>query len=113
MSDVGKFEYLALLGGCVLLTLPLELIFGARVWRRPRRALRAIAPVVLVFGAWDVAAIALGHWWFNPRFVTGVTLPPGLPLEELAFFVVIPMCGVLTYEAVRNLLSGRLRQSRR
>ena len=113
MSDVGKFEYLALLGGCVLLTLPLEFIFGARVWRRPRRALRAIAPVILVFGAWDVAAIALGHWWFNPRFVTGVTLPPGLPLEELAFFVVIPMCGVLTYEAVRNLLSGRLRQSRR
>ena len=113
MSDVGKFEYLALLGGCVLLTLPLEFIFGARVWRRPRRALRAIAPVVLVFGAWDVAAIALGHWRFNSRFVTGVTLPPGLPLEELAFFVVIPMCGLLTYEAVRNLLSGRLRQSRR
>ena len=113
MSDVGKFEYLALLGGCVLLTLPLEFIFGARVWRRPRRALRAIAPVILVFGAWDVAAIALGHWWFNPRFVTGVTLPPGLPLEELAFFVVIPMCGLLTFEAVRNLLSGRLRQSRR
>jgi lycopene cyclase domain-containing protein len=110
---VGKLEYLALLGGCVLLTLPLEFIFGARVWRRPRRALRAIAPVILVFGAWDVAAIALGHWWFNPRFVTGVTLPPGLPLEELAFFVVIPMCGLLTYEAVRNLLSGRLRQSRR
>ena len=110
---MGKFEYLALLGGCVLLTLPLEFIFGARVWRRPRRALRAIAPVILVFGAWDVAAIALGHWWFNPRFVTGLTLPPDLPLEELAFFVVIPMCGLLTYEAVRNLLSGRLRQSRR
>jgi lycopene cyclase domain-containing protein len=113
VSDVGQFEYLALLGGCVLLTLPLEFLFGARVWRRPRRALRAIAPVVLVFGAWDVAAIALGHWWFNSRFVTGVTLPPGLPLEELAFFVVIPMCGLLTYEAVRNLLSGQLRQSRR
>jgi lycopene beta-cyclase len=113
VSDVGKFEYLALLGGCVLLTLPLEFIFGAHVWRRPRRALRAIAPVILVFGAWDVAAIELGHWWFNPRFVTGVTLPPGLPLEELAFFVVIPMCGLLTYEAVRNLLSGRLPQSRR
>ena len=113
MSAVGKFEYLALLGGCVLLTLPLEFVFGARVWRRPRRALRAIVPVVVVFGAWDVAAIALGHWWFNPRFVTGVTLPPGLPLEELAFFIVIPVCGLLTYEATRNLLGGRCPRPRR
>ena len=106
---MGKYEYLALLSACVLLTLPLEFVFRARVWRRPRRALLAILPVVLIFGAWDTIAIALGHWWFNPRFVTGVTLPPGLPIEELAFFVVIPLCGLLTYEAVKTLLrwSGR------
>jgi lycopene cyclase domain-containing protein len=100
---MGQYEYLALLGACVLLTLPLEFVFRARVWRRPRRALRALVPVVLVFGTWDVIAIALGHWWFNPRFVTGVTLPPGLPLEELAFFLVIPLCGLLTYEAINTI----------
>jgi lycopene beta-cyclase len=100
---MGQFEYLALLCACLLITLPLEFVFEARVWRRPRRALLAVAPVVLVFGTWDAIAVALGHWWFNPRFVTGVTIPPGLPLEELAFFVVIPMCGLLTYEAVKTL----------
>ncbi|MBA3421937.1 MAG: lycopene cyclase domain-containing protein [Thermoleophilaceae bacterium] len=102
---MGKYEYLALLAGCVVLTLPLEFVFRARVWRRPRRALRALVPVVLVFGTWDAVAIALGHWWFNPRFVTGTELPPGLPVEEIAFFVVIPLCGLLTFEAIRNLLA--------
>jgi lycopene cyclase domain-containing protein len=101
---LGKYEYLALLGGCVLITLPLEFVFRARVWRRPRRLLRALVPVVLIFGAWDMIAISAGHWWFNPRFVTGVVLPGGLPLEELAFFLVIPLCGLLTYEAIRTLM---------
>jgi lycopene cyclase domain-containing protein len=104
---MGRYEYLALMGACLLLTLPLEFVFRARVWRRPRRALRAIVPVLLVFGAWDAVAIALGHWSFNPRFVTGVELPGGLPIEEIAFFVAIPMCALLTFEAVRHIL-GRL-----
>ena len=30
-----------------------------------------------------------------------------VPVEELVFFVVIPICGLLTLEAVRSLL-GRL-----
>ena len=101
---MGKYEYLALLGACVLITLPLEFLFRARVWRRPRRALHALLPVLIVFGTWDVIAIALGHWWFNPRFVTGVTFPPGLPIEEVAFFLVIPLCGLLTYEAVNTIM---------
>jgi hypothetical protein len=32
-----------------------------------------------------------------------------MAIEELVFFVVIPTCGLLTIEAVRNILSGRVR----
>lgn len=102
---MDHFQYLVLLGGCLLLTLPLEFVFRARVWRRPRRLLSALWPTVLVFAAWDIAAIARGHWKFNPRLVTGIRLPGDLPLEELAFFVAIPICGLLTLEAVRNVLA--------
>jgi hypothetical protein len=34
--------------------------------------------------------------------VTGVVLPGGVPLEELVFFVVVPLAAVLTLEAVRS-----------
>jgi lycopene cyclase domain-containing protein len=100
---MGGSEYLLVLGACLLVTLPLE-VFGARVYRRPVRLLRAVLPVALVFLAWDAIAIAGGVWSFDPAFMTGLRLPFGVPLEEVLFFLVIPVCGVLTYEGVATTL---------
>ncbi len=102
MIDHG--QYLLVMAACVLVTLPLEFLFRARVWRRPRRLLQALLPVVLVFVAWDAVGIARGHWWYSPAYTTGILLPFRLPLEELVFFVVVPLCGLLTYEAVGTVL---------
>jgi hypothetical protein len=63
----------------------------------------ALAIPVAAFVVWDVVAIARHHWTYNPRYVTGWDLG-NPPVEELAFFVVIPTCGLLTYEAVRRIL---------
>ena len=60
-------------------------------------------PTAAVFVAWDVLAIAGGVWHYNARYLTGLTLPPALPLEELLFFLVVPVCSVLTLETVRRL----------
>lgn len=95
------------LAGCLAITLPLELVLGARVYRRPARAVRAVAPAVLLFAAWDFAAITAGDWSFDPRYILGWRLPLGLPVEELAFFVVVPLCALLTYEAVKRLTGDR------
>ncbi|HET6952091.1 MAG TPA: lycopene cyclase domain-containing protein [Acidimicrobiales bacterium] len=100
-----RWQYLAVLAGCLLVTLPLELVIGARVYRQPRRLVRALAPAVALFTLWDVIAIARGHWGYNPRYVTGWRLPGALPVEELAFFLVVPICALLTYEAVTIVLA--------
>jgi lycopene cyclase domain-containing protein len=97
---VGQFEYLIVLAACVLVTLPLELA-GARVYRQPRRLARAVLPVALVFLVWDALAIAGRVWDYAPGRVTGIRAPFAVPLEEVLFFVVIPICGLLTYEAVQ------------
>jgi lycopene cyclase domain-containing protein len=99
-----EYQYLALMAACLIVTLPLELVLGARVWRRPRRLLLVLAPTVAVFFAWDALAIARHHWTFNGRYVVGWSLPGGVPIEELVFFVAIPICGLLTLEAVRGIL---------
>jgi lycopene beta-cyclase len=101
--DLDRFQYLLLMGLCLVITLPLELLLGARVWARPRRLLAALAIPVAVFTVWDMVAIARDHWTYNPRYVTGWELGD-LPVEELVFFVVVPVCGLLTYEAVRRIL---------
>jgi lycopene cyclase domain-containing protein len=99
------------MGLCLLLTLPLEFVFGARVYRRFRTLLLALLPEVVVFSIWDIVGIARDHWTYNPGFVTGFRLPFRMPIEELVFFLVVPICGVLTYEAVGVVL-GRLRRLR-
>ncbi len=102
--DADRFQYLALMAACLLLTLPLEFVFRARVWRRPRRLIAALWLPVVIFAVWDVVAIAREHWDYNPAYVTGVRLPGNLPVEELVFFVVIPICSLLTYETVKRIL---------
>jgi lycopene cyclase domain-containing protein len=107
------FQYLILMGLCLAITLPLEFVFGARVYRQPRRLVAAMAVPVAIFVAWDLFAIARGHWDFNPDYVTGIRLPGSLPLEELAFFITIPICSLLTYEAVGRVLRGEVKLPRR
>jgi len=102
--DVDRFQYLIVMGLCLLITLPLEFLFGARVWRRPRRLVAAMAIPVAIFVTWDIIAISRDHWDFNPRYVTGWRLPFNLPVEEMTFFIVIPICALLTLEAVRRVL---------
>ncbi len=93
--------YLLILVGCVLGTLPLELVLHTRVYARWRRLLVTLAPVVVVFGAWDLLAIHQGTWSYAGRYLVGVFLPGRLPVEELLFFLVVPTCAVLSFEAVR------------
>jgi lycopene cyclase domain-containing protein len=102
-----KATYLLLLLACFAGTLPLELRWDARIYRRPRRYVLALLPVFVVFAAWDVWAIARGHWAYDVEQVAGITLPGDLPLEEALFFVVIPTCALLTFEAVRRVTGWR------
>ncbi len=104
---MARFQYLLLMAACLACTLPLEFVYDAGVWRRPRRLLATLAIPVALFTVVDVLAIEAELWSFNPRFVTGWELPFDLPVEELAFFFVIPVCAILAYEAVRRTLEGR------
>jgi lycopene cyclase domain-containing protein len=100
---MGHLTYLALLAGCLVVTAPLELVLRVRVYARWRRLLLALLPEVVVFVAWVLDAIAQGHWAYDGGQTLGVRLPGGIPLEEVLFFLVVPVCAVLTFEAVRKV----------
>jgi len=92
-------------------TLPLHRHYRLRVLRQPGRLLAAVVPVAALFIAWDLAATAAGHWSFDPAQTFAARLW-GLPLEEYAFFVVIPLAGILTLEAVTVVGRSRSRRER-
>ena len=109
---MDRAQYLLLMAACLLITLPLELVLGARVYRSPRRLWRALWPMLVVFIAWDLIVIARHHWTFSERYTSGIVFPGGVPLEEVVFFLVIPICGLLSLDAVRRILA-RLADRRR
>jgi lycopene cyclase domain-containing protein len=101
------FAYLLVLAGCLGAALWLEPVLRVGVFRRWRRLLLTLLPVVTVFVLWDLAAIAAGHWRFDRSQMIGIVLPGGLPLDEVLFFVVVPVCAILGFEAVRTVLGRR------
>jgi len=100
---MGHLTYLGLLVGCVLVTAPLELVLRVRVYARWRRLLLAVLPEFVVFVTWVLYAIAQGHWNYDGDLTLGVRLPGGIPVEEVLFFLVVPLCSVLALEAVRKV----------
>jgi lycopene cyclase domain-containing protein len=104
------WSYVAMLVFCLAGTLPLVAAFQLRVLRQPRRLLLTLLMAGSPFLLWDVYATWAGHWRFDPA----QTLPwrvAGLPPEEIAFFVVIPLAAVLTYEAT-GVVGRRVRARR-
>ena len=100
---MGHLTYLALLAGCLVITAPLELVLRVRVYARWRRFLLAVLPEFAVFVVWVIYAIAQGHWDYSDELTLGLRLPGGIPVEEVLFFVVVPVCSVLALEAVRRV----------
>jgi lycopene cyclase domain-containing protein len=100
---VQQLTYLGLLAGCLVVTAPLELLLRVRVYARWRRLLLAVVPEFAVFVCWVLYAIAQGHWSYSGSRTLGIRLPGGIPLEEILFFLVVPLCSVLALEAVRKV----------
>jgi lycopene cyclase domain-containing protein len=104
---VGHLSYVAILAFVLAGCLWLEIVLRTRVFARPRRLALSIAPVVVVFFGWDAYAVAHGHWWFEPDRILGLYLPGAVPVDEVAFFIVIPIASILTLEAVRSVRGWR------
>lgn len=105
-----QLAYLAVLLAVLAATLPLESCPGARVLRRPRRLLATLAMVLVPFLTWDILATQAGHWSFDPEQTLRWRIG-GLPIEEVAFFVVIPLAVIYTLEAIRTIRGSRRRPS--
>ncbi|TWP36963.1 lycopene cyclase domain-containing protein [Leekyejoonella antrihumi] len=102
---MSHLAYTAMLVFCLVGTVPLVPVFGLRRVR-PRRVLLTAVCAGAPFLVWDIAAARAGQWSFDARQTLPVRLL-GLPLEEYAFFLVIPFAAIATYEAVGVMLRRR------
>lgn len=108
MSGIVYLMCLLTALACMVL---LDRRFRLALWQAPRRAATVLLAGVALFLAWDLAAIAAGHYRMgDSALMSGIELGPELPLEELVFLVFL--CYVtLVVRGLVDLLLGRRRQS--
>jgi lycopene cyclase domain-containing protein len=102
---MGNWGYIAMLAFTVAGSFWLEIAFKVRVLRRVRRWVQSILPIAALFILWDALAIHHHDWYFDKRQILGIYGPFQIPLEEYLFFLVIPLAGIMTLEAVRRVRS--------
>ncbi len=98
-----KWSYMAMLAFTICGSFWLEIALRVRVLARFKRVLLSIIPIAILFIIWDVYAISRGDWYFDHRKILGIFGPWNIPLEEFLFFLIIPIAGIMTLEAVRNV----------
>lgn len=98
MSHLG---YAGVLAFILIGSTWLEIVLRTHVFRRWLRLILALLPTVVLFSAWDAYAIAQGHWDFNVDQVIGWQVVAKVPIDELLFFIIVPLASILTLEAVR------------
>jgi hypothetical protein len=96
-------NYVKVLIFCLIGSGWLEIVMRARVYRRWLRLVLVLVPVVAAFTLWDAYAIQASHWYFDLDQITGIYVALDVPLDEILFFIVIPICSILTFEAVRAI----------
>lgn len=100
--ELERLTYLAVLAFIFVGSAWLEIALRTRVLRRWKRLLLSLAVPFTIFVIWDIWAIASGHWSIDPDRTVGVELGI-IPIEELIFFVVVPLASILSLEAVRSV----------
>jgi lycopene cyclase domain-containing protein len=75
------------------------------VWARTGRAFGVLAVGVAVFLVWDVVALDRGFYSRGgSRFMTGIEVWPGLPLEEVFFVLFLCYLTLVLHRGTRLLL---------
>ena len=95
--------YAAVLLFIVLGSVWLEFVFKLGVFRQWKRLLAALLIGITPFLIWDIWAVRVEHWSFDASQVASFRLPGELPLEEIAFFPIVGLAGILTYEGVTKV----------
>ncbi len=76
-------------------------LWTPRLWRNWRGLVIGLVIVSGPFIIWDMLATAAGHWSFNPIYTLGWQLGE-LPVEELLFFVTVPLGCMVAWELLRR-----------
>jgi len=103
--QAAQFTYAGLLLATIAVPLALSFDKKVRFYTNWKYLFPAIIITAAVFIVWDVRFTEVGIWSFNPDYLMGY-IYMGLPVEEWAFFVIVPYASLFIYEVLKSYLAA-------
>jgi lycopene cyclase domain-containing protein len=100
---VAHFHYLLVLAFISFCAVGVNLGFRIRIMGKLRQFLLVDALIMILYLGWDIWAVFKKSWYFDANQIIGWQLFDRLPIEEILFFLIVPLMGVLTYSALLKL----------
>jgi lycopene cyclase domain-containing protein len=102
---MAEFNYLGVLLFISVCAVGVTLVFKVRAPRFWRTFLIVDSIVLAVYLFWDYWAIEKKIWSFDPAQTTGIKVLGIIPIEEVLFFIIVPLMTIITYLALINLIA--------
>lgn len=77
--------------------------FRLKISKNLKLFLKTDLLILFVYLIWDFWAVSKGSWYFDSNQILGFKLFSKLPIEEVLFFIIVPLMSVLTYLALSKL----------
>lgn len=100
---MAQFHYLMVLAFIGMCAVFVNFGFRLRIKSKWKLFFMTDAVILAIYLAWDFWAVAKGSWYFDPEQIMGFYIFGQLPIEEVLFFVIVPLMVVLTYLALIKL----------
>jgi lycopene cyclase domain-containing protein len=91
---------LAFIGSCAVFV---NFGFKLKISSKWKLFLMTDVVILFIYLAWDFWAVSKGSWYFDREQTVGLYLFSRLPIEEVLFFIIVPLMVVLTYLALIKL----------
>jgi lycopene cyclase domain-containing protein len=101
---MAQFHYLFVLGFIAFCAIAVTLVFRLRVPRFWRNFLFADLSILVIYLNWDYWAIRKGNWDFDREQILGFYLFGIVPIEEVLFFIIVPLMTVIVYTTLIKLI---------
>ena len=102
---MAQFHYLLVLlfiAGCAV---GVSLGFRIRIKRFWRNFVLADASILVIYLIWDYWAIRKKNWSFDNEQILGFYLFNIVPIEEVLFFIIVPLITVIVYVTLIKILN--------
>lgn len=102
---MAQFNYLGVLLFISICAVGVTLVFKVRAPRFWRTFLIVDLIILAIYLFWDYWAIQKNIWYFDSEQTVGLYIFGIIPLEEILFFIIVPLMTVITYLALINLIA--------